>query len=175
MHAFPLLTPHRIGDGIAGLLQFFIFLLPTRGRSSFRRRLGLPASCCGFLDPRAPLAKIGRRRRLGVVLCVELRGGAAIIDARHLPRQLAEVARRLGCDKERNVLAMPGERHIARGAAPMRAVVEVGLVERAPLPFVDRPRIAVAEPVEFTTRVIVDRRRRRRGAQPCPACHRAQP
>ena len=36
----------------------------------------------------------------------------------------------------------------------MLAVIEVGLVERAPLPFVDRPGIAVAELAEFPGRLI---------------------
>ena len=88
------------------------------------------------------------------LLLIKLRCGAAIIDPRHLPCELAEIARRLGRDKQRDVVAMPGQRDIARGAAPMLAVIEVSLVERAPLPLVDRPGIAVPELAEFAGRLI---------------------
>ena len=45
---------------------------------------------------------------------VKLRGRAGIVDPRHLPGELAEIARRLGRDKQRDVLAVPGQRDIAR-------------------------------------------------------------
>ena len=100
------------------------------------------------------ISRMRRPDRDRSVIGIKLRRGAAIIDPRHLPRELAEIARRLGRDKQRYVVAMPGQRDIARGAAPMLAVIEVGLVERAPLPFVDRPGIAVPELAEFAGRLI---------------------
>ncbi len=81
---------------------------------------------------------------------MKLRRGAAIIDPRHLPGELAEIARRLGRNKQRDVRAMPGQRDIARGTAPMFAVIEVSLIERAPLPLIDRPGIAMPELSELT-------------------------
>ena len=50
------------------------------------------------------LETIGRMRRPDrdrSVIGIKLRRGAAIIDPRHLPRELAEIARRLGRDKQR--------------------------------------------------------------------------
>src|SRR5271168_3229540 len=43
---------------------------------------------------------------------------------------------------------MPGERDIARRRAPIFRMIKISLVERAPLPFVDRPGIAVAKTLE---------------------------
>src|SRR3954454_13358953 len=80
---------------------------------------------------------------------MKLRRGAEIIDPRHLTGELAEIARRLGRNKQRDVRAMPGQRDIARGAAPMLAVIEVGLIERAPLPLIDCSGVAVPELAEF--------------------------
>ena len=117
--------------------------------------MSLPASGGGFLDLRAPRGEIDRRPRFWVLLCMELRGCAAIVDPGHLPGEPAEIGSRLGRDKQRDVFAMPGQRDIARRVAPVLAVVEVGLVERAPLPFVDRPGIAVPEFVEFAPGIIV--------------------
>ena len=109
--------------------------------------------------------RVRRPDRDRSVVDIKLRCGAAIIDPPHLPCELAEIARRLGRDKQRHVLAMPGQRDIARGAAPMLAVIEVGLIERAPLPFVDRPGIAVPELAEFAG--LPDRcRRQTRPADP---------
>ena len=122
---------------------------------SFGSGLGLAASRGGFLDLGAAFGEIGWRPRLRVLLDMELRGRAAIVDPRHLPGEAAEIARRLGRDKQRDVLAMPGQRDIAGGVAPVLAVVEVGLVERAPLPFVDRAGIAVPEFVELARGIIV--------------------
>ena len=98
------------------------------------------------------LETVGRIRRPDrdrSVIDIKLRRRAAIIDPPHLPCELAKIAGGLGRNKQRDVVAMPGQRDIARGAAPMLAVIEVGLIERAPLPLVDRPGIAVPELAEF--------------------------
>ena len=116
--------------------------------------LGLAAPVSGFFDLRATYHEVDRCSRLRVLLRMELRGGTAIIHPRHLPGEPAEIGSRLGCDKQRNVFAMAGQRNIAGRVAPVLAVVEVGLVERAPLPFVDRPGIAVPEFAEFARGII---------------------
>src|SRR4051812_49292766 len=63
----------------------------------------------------------------------------------HLARELTHVARRFGRDKHLGLLALAGERDVARGLPPMMRVQQISLVERLALAFVDRAGIAVTE------------------------------
>ena len=78
-----------------------------------------------------------------------MRGGLAIVDARHLAGQFLEVGSRVACDKDLGLVAMPGQRDIARRRSPVFGMIEIGLVERAALAFVDRAGIAVPELFEL--------------------------
>ena len=83
-----------------------------------------------------------------------MRGGAALVHSRHLPGELLEVGRRVGGDEQLGLVAVPRQRDIARGRAPMLGVIQVRLIEGPPLPFVDRAGIAVPKILE---RVCIER------------------
>ena len=70
----------------------------------------------------------------------------------HLAREFAHVPRRFGRDEHLGLLALAGERDVARGLPPMMRVQEVGLVERLALALVDRAGVAVTEPGELRCR-----------------------
>lgn len=52
----------------------------------------------------------------------------------HLARELTHVARRLGRDEHLRLLALAGERDVARGLPPMMRVQQIGLVQRLAWP-----------------------------------------
>src|SRR5262249_5878943 len=89
-----------------------------------------------------------------IIVRNELRCGAAVVDPCHLPGELPEIARGLGRDEERDVVAVARQRDVARRGSPMLAVVEVGAGQCPTLAFVDRSRIAVPHVIEFTGRVV---------------------
>jgi hypothetical protein len=74
------------------------------------------------------------------------------LPARHLPRELSGVARRLAGDKHLRALPLPGQRDIARRPAPMLGVVEIGVVQGLALPLVDRPGVTMPEARERGSR-----------------------
>ena len=75
---------------------------------------------------------------------------AALISPRAICRaRCSAFARRFPRHEHLRALALPGQRHVARRRTPVMRVVEVGVVQGPALPLVDRPGIAVPEPVEF--------------------------
>jgi hypothetical protein len=81
---------------------------------------------------------------------MELRCSPPVVYARHLSGELIEVSSRLSRYKHGGVLAVTGQGHIARCAAHVPRMVEIGLVQRAALPLVDRASVTVSETVELT-------------------------
>ena len=92
-----LLAPACIGDGFARLAQLVI-LLGTRAAAGGRAALLLTPARGRLLEPCPPSGEVRGRCRIGVLLDMELRGGAAIVDPRHLPREPAEIGGGLGRD-----------------------------------------------------------------------------
>src|SRR6185295_16739890 len=78
-----------------------------------------------------------------------MRGGLTIIDARHLTGQFLQVRSRIARDKDFGVVAVPGQRNIARRRSPMLRMVEISLIERPALALVDRAGISVPEVLEL--------------------------
>ena len=122
----------------------------SRSASAFAARLGRqgapwrPAgpSLCGF--PRL----LGRPRLLRRRQLVRRRigdRGRLDLGAPDLPRELADVARRLHGDEHLGALALARQRDIARAARQCLRVHQIGVVEGLALPLVDRPGVAVPE------------------------------
>ena len=89
-----------------------------------------------------------RANRADMLAGIERRRGAPVVDAPHLARKLLHICRRVAGNEQRRIVAMPGKRDVARRRTPVFRMIEIGLIERAPLPAVDRAGIAVTEFVE---------------------------
>lgn len=74
------------------------------------------------------------------------------LPARHLPGELHRAPRSFARDEHLCRFPLPGQRHIAGRRPPVVRVIEVCLVQRAALALVDRPGVAVPEPVELCRR-----------------------
>src|ERR1700719_4613105 len=79
-------------------------------------------------EPRRQFARRQRAYRFALAGLVEMRGGAALVHSRHLPGELLEVGRRVGGDEQLGLVAVPRQRDIARGRAPMLGVIQVRLI-----------------------------------------------
>src|ERR1700728_915253 len=86
---------------------------------------------------------------LGAVGWIIVRRGLAVVDARHLPRQLLEAWSRVARNEDLGLVAMPRQRDIAGRRSPVLGMIEIGLVEGAALSFVDRAGIAMSEFLEL--------------------------
>jgi len=71
-------------------------------------------------------------------LAMKLRRGTPVVHARHLPGELVEVRGGLSRHEHGGVLARTGQGHVARSAAHVPGMIEIGLVQRAALALVDR-------------------------------------
>ena len=76
------------------------------------------------------------------VFVAECRRAALFLHPRLALRARVE---RIRGDEDLGLIAVPGQRDIARRRAPMLRMIEIGLIERPPLPAIDRAGIAVAE------------------------------
>lgn len=90
-----------------------------------------------------------RVHRAQILLGMELRRGAALVDASHLPGELLGVLRGIARDKQRGLVAVPGQSDVAGRRSPVLGVIEVGLIERFPLPPVNRTSVAVPKFLEL--------------------------
>jgi hypothetical protein len=161
----PASPPHPRRLGAATAFPFLLFFLLDRASSLI---LCLPAAKSllrrlheGAFDPVLPLValmaaagkaaqQLRRRQRTHRTAqfpaAEELRRGTALIAPRHLPGNVIHIAGGLACDEQLGLLAVPGQRHIARPRAPMFRMIEVCLVEGPALAFIYRARIAMPEP-----------------------------
>ena len=128
------LRPRRLGTAAPIGLGLVLLLRPAR-RVRWRGGLLARCPCRRHLLPRGPGD-----------------GGGLHLAAGHLPGELTGIAGRFPCHEHLRAVALPGQRDIARRRPPVMRVIEVGVVQGLALALVDRPGIAVPEPLEVVGR-----------------------
>ena len=117
----------------------------------FIRRLAEAVAGEAFEDP--PRGE--RLNRADLLPVVEHRCRAPVFNAGHLARKLVDVGRRVARHEKLDLVPVPGQRNVARRRAPVFRVIEIGLVEGAALPSVNRAGVAVAELIELAASKLI--------------------